>query len=246
MRPVCIIICCLLFASCEHVKVSTKIRPDTVVKAAEPTEKLTDSTKSELRDDAKSLVESGFYDKNETFDQLSDMYTDFTLDSTWLKKLIDSDYNVRLKLQATWPAVTDFDRLASAFDQLNTQGIIALHNAGPTREDGEDRCRELADTLKTQGIKTKGYCFYHAQDIDRALAENVLYIAFGDFQEDGNGAIAIGKQVVKTLQAFGFRVNWKGTADARITIVNFKWQKRFGNANCSYERAVAELTKSPR
>jgi len=245
MRPALAIICCLLFDACMHVKVSTVDNwKDSLAKSIKQKEKLTDNVKSDLKDDIKSLVESGFYDKDETLDQISDMYADYQADSTWLKKTIDSDYNSRLMRQATWPAETDFDKLAAAFDQLNARGIIAYHNAGPTREDGEDMCRELADTLKTQGIKVKGYCFYHAQDIDRALSEKTLYIAFGDFKEDDNETIAIGSSVVKTLKALGFSVEWNGTAGARIIIRNFQWQKRFGNTNCSYERAVALLKKS--
>jgi len=245
MRLALVISYCFLFSACVHVKVSdVKVQQDTLAKLPGGKEKLTDSVKNDLADDIATLVRSGFYDEDETLDQISDMYTDFELDQTWVKKQIDSDYTSRLKQQLAWPATTDFDRLAAVFDKLNAQGIIAFHNAGPTREDGEELCKDLADTLKAQGAKTRGYCFYHWQDIEGALESKNLYIAFGDYNRDDKGTIAIGNIVVKTLQAYGFNILWNGSPGKRIEILKFAWQKRFGNANCSYERAVALLKKA--
>jgi len=245
MRLALVISCCFLFITCVHVKVSdVKVQQDTLAKLPGGKEKLTDTVKNELAADIATLVHSGFYDKNETLDQVNDMYADFGPDKTWVKKQADSDYAALLKQQLSWPATTDFDRLAAVFDKLNAEGIIAYHNAGATREDGEEICKDLADTLKAQGVKTRGYCFYHWQDIEGALENKNLYIAFGSYNQDDKGMVAIGNIVVKTLEVSGFRIRWNGRPDNRIEIINFSWQKRFGNANCSYERAVALLKKA--
>ncbi|WP_217605708.1 hypothetical protein [Chitinophaga sp. GbtcB8] len=77
-------------------------------------------------------------------------------------------------------------------DTWNSSGIIALHNAGYTRQDGESDCGHIYSELKAEGITTRGYCFYHTQDLERVIEGHELYVAFGTFEADSGAVAAIG------------------------------------------------------
>jgi hypothetical protein len=202
-----------------------------------------DSLKNELTNEIKTFILSGFFNKDETFENIQDMFYGETLDEPWIKKEIDKQYEHCLAEQKTWVNETDFDRLAQVFDKLNSSGIIALHNAGYTRQDGEGDTWQIHESLGAQGIKTRGYCFYHTQDMDRAINSENLLLAFGDFDQNDKVGTDIGNEIITTLHEKGFNINWSGSIEERIEIVGLKWQKRFGNDNCSNDRAIHLLSK---
>ena len=214
----------------------------TVARKADTTvHKMPDSLKNDITHEIKLDVKTGFYSAEETFDFVEDVFGD-TLDVPWVKKQINKAFVQAFNNQSTWPMVTSFDKLAKAFDQLNAHHIIALHNQGTTKEDGVDDCTALHNKLKKKGINTRGYCFYHGQDMERVVEDKVLYIAFGDFKNNDRKGVEIGKAVVKALKEQGFKVSWNNSINTRIEITNFTWHKRFGNGNCSYDRAVKILS----
>jgi hypothetical protein len=203
---------------------------------------MTDTTKKDILEQVDISIKSGFYDKEEIFINVEDYLYEIPFDHEWAKQQIDKAYSERLKEQSTWPAVTDFDKLVQAFDKLNSSGIIALHNAGMTKQDGEGDSEEIHDELLKKGIKTKGFCYYHWQDVERVVEDTHLYIGFGDFNNNDQDALEIGRQVAAALKEQGFKLHWDNTVAARIEITNIKWQKRFGNNNCSNEKAINHLS----
>jgi hypothetical protein len=202
-----------------------------------------DTLKHEIFQQIQLIIQSGFYEKEETIEIIRNTFTERPVDENWLSQEIDKRLEAQLKAQSAWPAVTDFDKLATVFDKLNASGIIALHNTGYTREDGEGDTQELHDELSKKGIRTYGYCFYHTQDMDRAIKGGNLLLAFGDFKGNDETGAAIGRQINNALQDAGFKTKWNFSVDSRIEITGFAWQKRFGNDRCSYERAVTLLMK---
>jgi len=202
-----------------------------------------DSLKTEIADEIKAFIKSGFFDKEETFENIHDMFYNETLDKAWVKQEIKKQYEQQLAEQATWQKETDFDRIAWVFDKLNSSGIIALHNAGYTRQDGEGDTEQIHEDLKAKGIKTRGYCFYHTQDMERAIKGDNLFLAFGDFEGNGKLGEDIGREIVAALHEKGFKTDWNGSIEKRIEVVGLKWQKRFGNDNCSNERAIKLLNR---
>jgi len=203
---------------------------------------MTDETKKDIIEQINISIKSGFYNKEDIFNNVEDYLYEITYDHDWTSLQIDKAYSDRLKEQSTWPTVTDFEKLVKAFDKLNSSGIVALHNAGMTKQDGEEDSGEIYEDLLKKGIKTKGFCYYHWQDIERVVDDSHLYIGFGDFNNCDNDALEIGKQVASTLESQGFKLNWDKTVSTRIEITNIKWQKRFGNDNCSNEKAINLLT----
>jgi hypothetical protein len=240
MRQIIFITLGLLLFSCKGP--GAQPPPGTVVdKADTAMRKMPDSLKDQIAGEIKLSVKSGFYSSEETLDNVNDVFSEDSLDEPWIRKRINKAFVQAFNAQVSWPAVTSFDKLALAFDKLNEHHIIALHNQGMTKEDGVDDCTELHDKLKKKGISTRGYCFYHGQDVERVVEDKVLYIAFGDFGNNDRKGVEIGRAVVKALKEQGFKVSWNNKIDTRIEITNFIWRKRFGNGNCSYDRAVRLL-----
>jgi hypothetical protein len=72
-----------------------------------------------------------------------------------------------------------------------------------------------------------GYCFFHSQDIDRALDGEGLMLAFGHLDsEDPQDGIAVGRTICDALRKEGFEVEWDGTAEQRINVPRLHWRRR--------------------
>jgi len=240
MRFITISILPIFFFSCNNSKHDKTNDAVTIIDTAKSA--MTDTTKREIIEQIDISIKSGFYDKESTFTNVEDYLYEIPFDHDWTKKQIDKAYANRLKEQSMWPVVTDFDKLVQAFDKLNSSGIVALHNAGITKQDGEEDSEEIHEDLLKKRIKTKGFCYYHWQDVERVVDDTHLYIGFGAFNNNNKDALEIGKQVAATLEGSGFKLDWDGTVATRIEITNIKWQKRFGNDNCSYEKAINLLS----
>jgi hypothetical protein len=71
-----------------------------------------------------------------------------------------------------------------------------------------------------------GYCSYHGQDVEGALAGHGLWIAFGALNDDERRGVAVGNAVAEGLREAGFGVAWDGSISKRISIPKFSWQRR--------------------
>ncbi len=124
----------------------------------------------------------------------------------------------------------NFRKLESAFRSLKEQGIVALHYAGYTQSDGFEDCNEVAAWLDEKGIKPLGCCFYTQQDLGHILhGENaLLYISFGNYFENPT-AEEVGKAIAGALEAAGLCVQWDGSAEAKIAVKDFNWDKYYAD-----------------
>jgi hypothetical protein len=135
-------------------------------------------SESYIYDSIKTWVWSGFYSADEVYEMIEDILED-DADEQLLRSLIDPEFEKKLTAEKDWPQQTDCDRLDFAFESLNSNGIIALHNAGYTMSDGlSDVSEKLHEKERDQ---IKGYCFYHGQDVERAVLGDGLMIAYGNF-----------------------------------------------------------------
>ena len=119
--------------------------------------------------------------------------------------------------------MTDCDRLDEAFESLRTQGIVALHNAGYTMSDGHS---DVAEALAARDAgRFFGFCFYHGQDVERAVSSGELWLAFGALQEDDERKREAGQAVRGALEKAGLHVQWDGNPETRI-LVRLDWKRR--------------------
>ena len=168
-------------------------------------------------------VWSGFYDADEVDSMIDDILED-DADEAMLRAAVVSEFNKKTAAEASWPDTTDCDRLDQAFAKLNSRGIIALHNAGYTMSDGLGDVSEVLDERGRAGIN--GYCFYHAQDLERAVEGGGLMIAFGAFDDDKLKKTKIGHLVKDVLHESGFTVEWNGDPESRLNLPEIDWKRR--------------------
>lgn len=166
----------------------------------------------------------------------ADLYAPGELDRDAVAAAIDAAIAEVRSESERWPAVTDCDRLEAAFAAMRARGIVAIQNAGYTQSDGYDDVRDYADRAKKRD-ELIGYCFYHGQDLERAVDGTGLYLAFGPLdpkQEQAAGPI-LGRLIVEELERAGLHPRWDGTFNQRIGIPKLDWKQRRG------EGVVAEI-----
>jgi len=176
----------------------------------------------------RTWIWSGFYDPEGIDELIHDIVADGGDDGAArgrLSAIAGSEFAAKADAERSWPAETDCDRLDDAFLALESLGIIALQNAGLTQSDaladvnGEFEDRDRPDNFF-------GYCFYHGQDVERAVAGDGLWIAFGVFREDARtDAAAVGRLVKDTLERHGLAVDGSGAANGRLQ-VKIDWKRR--------------------
>ncbi|STD58931.1 DUF6891 domain-containing protein [Empedobacter falsenii] len=172
--------------------------------------------------------------KDNILDEIEDNEFENEISEDWATQHIEAEWQSMLNETKTWKSPTDIERLIAAFDELCDQNIIALHNAGYTTSDGEYEVVDVERKLQDNGIVSDGYCFYHEQDLSRAIAKEYpsLYIAFQKVDnEDDDVTIAVGKKVVEVLKKHQFEVDWNESPTSKILIPNFKWELFYDENN---------------
>lgn len=146
----------------------------------------------------------------------------------WIRKTFSQEYAKHEEAAKTWSKPTDTDRLRQAFDNLCRDKIIALHNAGYETADAIYDAGSVWKDAEDMGITPLGYCYYHGQDLERAIEDNILMIGFyGATENNDKEAIIVGNKVAKALKEVGFDIEWNGSAQKRISIPDFQWQNVF-------------------
>lgn len=179
-----------------------------------------------IEDDIRIRVWSGFHSLSDVLMMIQDC-DESEVDREKLEEFARSEFQAKLAAEATWPPITDCVRLDEAFDALNTIGIIALHNAGYTMSDGLGAVDEAL--VDHHPSKVKGYCFYHEQDVGRAVDGYGLWLAYGDIANTESGKREVGQLVKAELERRGFMVEWDDNPDKRIDLPKIVWQRRTDN-----------------
>ena len=166
--------------------------------------------------------------KENIIEEIEDNEFEDEISEAWAFEKIDEEYQKLLEESKQWKSPTDTEKLIKAFDELCDQNIIALHNAGYTTSDGEYEVVEVERELQENGIVSEGYCFYHEQDLARAVSkyDPSLYIAFQKVDNsDEETTVKVGNKVAEVLKNNGFEINWDGSAKRKIEIPGFRWQQ---------------------
>lgn len=172
---------------------------------------------------------SGFYSAGDVREMLDDSITDNygedePCDEEALRASVDAELERKRRAEAAWPATTDCDRLGEVFRALHEEGICALHNAGYTSSDGHGEVDDFVD--KAPSGRYHGFCFYHDQDVERAVDRHGLLLAFGDLQDDDEASAAVGRTIAVALREAGLAVAWNGSVRTRIDLPSIDWQRR--------------------
>jgi len=176
-----------------------------------------------ILDAIKTHVWSGFYTPDDVYQMIEDILEEGA-DEEMLKAAVTPEFLKKEKAEATWPETTDCDRLDDAFAALDANGIISLQNAGMTMSDGESDVGQALDERGRAGII--GYCFYHGQDLERAVVGDGLWLAFGDLDAIPAQKTAVGNQIKSIMEAHGFAIKWTGDPERRICLLGIDWKRR--------------------
>jgi hypothetical protein len=173
------------------------------------------------------LVWSGFYDAPEVRDIiLEDIFEPGEVEPAWVEGQIDEEFARKLQVERAWPLVTDCDKLDRAFDELNDSGIIAIQNAGYTQDEGMEEVTEAWQEDGGEDSGAEGYCFYHGEDLERAVDGEGLMLTFGDILGDESKGEEIGARIAEVLHRHGLAVTWSGTIEERIELPEIEWRRR--------------------
>lgn len=200
--------------------------------------------KQEFLEQIQKDILFGFEEPEEILEGVMNMFFDEDdLDEEWMRQKIITNFEKQKAISKTWTHPTDFDRLSKVFDQLDKMGIIALHKAGYTKQDGYAEVAEAKEMIEDEGFSVKGYCFYHTQDLSRAIDPEIknLFIAFDSFDQNDKKAIEIGNQIVDLMRKEKFEIEWDGTIDQRIFISKIQWQKVYDDDEWGLERSVNNI-----
>ena len=170
----------------------------------------------------------GFHEPEDIFDGIMNtFYDEENLDEDWIREQIFLLYEKHQEESNDWQRPTDFDKLVNVFNELVKRKIIALHLAGYTKQDGYAEVAELNNELKEHNINPIGFCFYHAQDLARAINPDIanLYLAFDSTDRNDEDAVEVGKIITRLLREIGFSVKWNETVKERILIEKIDWKK---------------------
>jgi len=176
------------------------------------------------------LARGGFETEASTLETILDEYLNpdeiDPEDRRWVEAEVARAFARKRADEVTWPLETDFDRLAIAFDTLDASGIIALHKAGYTRSDGISDAAEIDHQRRERGRASRGFVFYHGQDVEAVVFDRGLYLAFGAFDDRDGTTAAIAAEIVAAVEAQGLRTHCEGDVGTRILVHPIHWLKR--------------------
>jgi hypothetical protein len=177
-------------------------------------------------------VWSGFHDREDVramlVDFLEDEADEGDVDPVVVEAMVEPAFDRKEAAEADWLDVTPCDLLGDAFADLNDAGICALEYAGYTMAEGHaEVTAEVAED--PDGEDYFGYCFYHGQDVERAVDGQGLSIAFGTLGDDDASGLEVGRVVTRRLRDAGFEVEWDGTLAQRIELPRFDWKRRWND-----------------
>ena len=161
------------------------------------------------------LTKSGFYDIDEITEILEDQFIEEEIDF--------SKFDISLHDSSN----DNFSKLENAFSKLSSEDIVAIHNCGYDIEEGVSDAFELYVHLLNNKFETQGFCFYTFEDVEYGVFDSKLNITFGDFENDEDKALEIGKTVSKYLKDEGFTINWDESINNQIEINPFRWDKSY-------------------
>ena len=163
------------------------------------------------------LAKSGFFSADEILEILEDQFMEEDIDFSQIDISLNDFSN------------ENFSKLENAFCKLASESIVAIHNCGYDIEEGVADAFELFVHLNNNKLKAEGFCFYTFEDVEEAIEEAKLKITFGDFENNEDKALKIGKTVSKYLKDENLDIEWDETINSQIEINPFKWDKSYND-----------------
>lgn len=141
------------------------------------------------------------------------------------ERLVDEALAAHQSESATWPEVTDYDRLAAAFAALERNGVVARENFTCCGTCGAAEIWDEIATADAKGGASRGYAFFHMQDTENAVDGGGLYLNYGACAEGEPAALAVAREIVAAIEHAGLTAHWNGSYQQRIGVA-LDWKRR--------------------
>lgn len=152
---------------------------------------------------------------------------DKTSAATFTNRLFDE----KVMEEASWPTLTDVDRLYAAFSALEADGFVSVHNPSASPSDAEEEVKLAFQKAQRSASGKWAAVYYHDQNVDDAMETgrmNVTFLVFREyfkFHSPDAAFEAAGMYIVKALNENGLKTNWNGTPKSLIEVF-IDWKKR--------------------
>ena len=194
----------------------------------------------EINYEIQLLIKIGFYSDDEILEIIDDEFIEEDISQDLISNLLLEN---KENLEELKEDSDDFVKLSKAFDDLTKENIISIHNAGYDIEEGIQDSFELFTHLRNNKYGPIGFCFYTFEDIENAIEDNALNIAFGDFEYDEKKGLEIAKKIVTVLESYDFDIDWNESVDELILIQDFDWKKHFDGKEYSMDGALEDFIR---
>ena len=196
--------------------------------ATKPKKTITEESLDDLREYIRRDVAAGFSSEEaisrNAVEMLSDDYDETAL-TPHAVKITRELMAAHEREQASWPSVTDCDRLDAAFRALEGAGVVCRQDFSCCGSCGAGEIEDEMQRAATGGKKVRGYAFYHQQDTESAVEGDGLYLSYGAVEDGETAAVAVGREITAALEQQGLAVKWDGTWETRIG-VGLDWKRR--------------------
>ncbi len=191
----------------------------------------------ELKEEIVFFSKCGFYDKDEILETIEDEFIDFDLDLDLISDYLDTTFNKHQQYTNS----EDFNNLKLAFDDLNKNAIISIHNNAYDIQEGVNDAFEVYTHLLNNNYSPIGFCFYTLSDLEELFENKKLSLSYGSFDfEDEIKQNQIEDLIENTFKKYEFDIE---KSDEQFIIYNFNWIKIYDNKEYSMEGAYEDFIK---
>ncbi|HSE08225.1 MAG TPA: hypothetical protein VLB29_06125 [Nocardioidaceae bacterium] len=177
-----------------------------------------------VREFARSAVRSGLLVRQDLHDEvvlaitteLPDMSDPEATANRWIEEFLDE-----LRIEAaSWPTVTDYDRLQAAFSQLEAAGIVVLQGC-------EDHWAAKAVLDGRRGQRPRGVAWFTPPDVWHAIDEGMLEV---NVWHASTANVAPGDALLDEVVAAFAGQGLSAHFDEGRVEVGARWQRRLPGA----------------
>lgn len=208
-------------------------------------------SEDDLHEEARQAILPGFLGREDAVERLREV---FELDENDPRPaaVVDRLWTQRKAEEAAWSGTSDYDRLRSAFEELQANGVVARMNFTCCNTCGTDEIDDERTPIEVgEGYRfgESAYTFFHQQDAE-CLVESpatlfltysawryatdldpVLLAAARAAEESARAQVAastdqqVGERVAAALRRHGLVVTWDGDPQARLAVSIGDWRK---------------------
>lgn len=177
---------------------------------------------NELHAYLQNQIAIGYYDSEWLVEEAVHM---FTTDEATVRPLA-AQLTTKLEQEmASWPEVTDCQRLDAAFEALNRAGIRARQHFACCNTCGHSELREDIHLARELGATIDGYVFYHRQDAEAVVTTGTLTLRYATLCGEPDEERALGQQILGALREQGLSPVWECDSGPVIELRDFRWQR---------------------